>query len=437
MFYTERRLTPHSATHLMVGDTEDERLARKAKELGPLAVQRLTAPGMHAVGGVAGLYLQVLPSGGRSWVLRLSVGSRRREMGLGGFPDVTLAGARDAARRARESVEAGQDPIDERRARKSALRAASAKAVTFKEAATAYIAAHSPSWRNPKHRQQWENTLDTYAYPKIGSLLVRDIETAHVLEVLEPIWTVRTETASRLRGRIERVLGWATVRGYRQGLNPARWRDHLSQQLPAPGRISRTRHHAALPADEVGAFMARLRKADGMGARALEFVILTAARSGEVRGARWPEIDLAGRVWTVPAERMKAGKEHRVPLSDAAIALLKGLPRVAGTDLVFAAVRGGPLSDMTLTAVLRRMEVPATAHGFRSTFRDWAAERTNYPRDVAEMALAHAIGDKVEAAYRRGDLFGKRQRLMSDWARFLGQPSPTGSVVPIHAAGPA
>lgn len=409
-------------------------MARKAKELGPLAVSRLTAPGMYAVGGVSGLYLQVLPSGGRSWVLRVMVGGRRRDMGLGGYPDVTLAGARDAARKARERIAEGVDPIEERRARKSALRAEAARVVTFEEAAKAYIAAHGDSWRNDKHRQQWENTLSTYAYPKIGKLAVRDIGLAHVLSILEPIWKERTETATRLRGRIERILGWATVRGYREGLNPARWRDHLDQQLAAPKRIANSQHHAALPFGEIGGFMDRLRAAPGMGARALEFTILTVARSGEVRGATWSEIDLDRAVWTVPGERMKMGREHRVPLSPDAVALLQALPRIAGSDLVFPAARGGPLSDMTLTAVLRRMGIPVTVHGFRSTFRDWAAERTNYPRDAAEMALAHAIGDKVEAAYRRGDLFDKRTRMMADWARFVGTVAPAGQVISIGEA---
>jgi integrase len=411
-------------------------MARKAKELGPLAVSRLTAPGLHAVGGVSGLYLQVLPSGGRSWVLRATVGGKRRDMGLGGFPDVLLAGARDAARKAREKIDNGLDPIEERRRAKSALLAATAKVITFEEAAKAYMAAHESSWRNAKHRQQWENTLKAYAYPKIGKLSVRDIEVAHVLSVLEPIWGDRTETAKRLRGRIERVMGWATSRGHREGLNPARWRDHLDQQLAAPGKIAKPEHHAALPMAEIGAFVERLRGAEGMGARALEFAILTAARSGEVRGATWSEIDLGEKLWIVPADRMKASREHRVPLSSAAVKLLEALPRMAGTDLVFPAARGGQLSDMTLTAVLRRMKVPVTAHGFRSTFRDWASERTNYPRDVAEMALAHTIGDKVEAAYRRGDLFTKRQRMMADWAKFCGTPAAatSGNVTPIRSA---
>lgn len=394
-------------------------MPRKATEMGALALSRLLRPGLHAVGGVAGLYLQILPTGGRSWVLRAMVAGKRRDMGLGGFPDVTLAGAREKARLARQAIDSGLDPIEERRRAKSALRAEGAKVVTFEEAAKAYVAAHQAAWRNAKHRQQWENTLTTYAYPKIGKLSVHDIELAHVLSVLEPIWVSRTETATRLRGRIERVLGWAISRGYRDGPNPARWRDHLDQQLANPSRIAKAEHHSALPVNEMGGFMVALRKVAGTGARALEFAILTAARSGEVRGAKWVEIDLEDRVWTVPAARMKAGREHRVPLSPAAVAVLESLPRKAPNELLFSSVRGGQLSDMTLGAVLRRMKVPVTVHGFRSTFRDWASEQTNYPRDAAEMALAHAIGDRVEAAYRRGDLFTKRRDMMDDWSAFV------------------
>jgi integrase len=295
-------------------------------------------------------------------------------------------------------------------------------AYTFKECAEAYIKAHASTWKNDKHRQQWRNTLAQHAYPVMGSLLVRDVKLPHVLAVLEPIWGTTNETAVRLRGRIELVLDWATARAYREGLNPARWRGHLDKLLARPSKINNRQHHAALPVSEAGALMPRLRAAEGIGARALEFLILTAARSGEVRGATWAEIDRDARMWTVPAERMKAGKVHRVPLSAEAMALLDALPRLAGSDLVFPAPRGGALSDMTLTAVLRRMAVAAVPHGFRSTFRDWAAERTNYPRDVAEMALAHTIGDKVEAAYRRGDLLEKRTAMMADWASFLSRP---------------
>lgn len=407
-------------------------MARKAKELGALEVSRLTTPGMHAVGKVAGLYLQVLESGGRSWILRIKVGDRRRDMGLGGYPDVTLAQAREKAQAKRELVSEGRDPISERQAARNALKVAQASSLTFKQSAAAYIAAHESSWRNLKHRNQWENTLETYAHPHFGDLQVRDIALPHILAALEPIWQTKTETATRVRGRIEQVLDWATARGYREGLNPARWRGHLDKLLAKPSKVSKTEHLQALPVADMGAFMTELRKHEGTGAKALEFAILTAARSGEVRGATWNEIDLKAGAWIIPAERMKAGREHRVPLSAAAVDLLKTLPRVAGTDLVFPAPRGGQLSDMTLTAVLRRMDAPAVPHGFRSTFRDWAAERTNYPRDMAEMALAHAISDKVEAAYRRGDMFEKRRRMMDDWAAFCAQPAVKGKVTPIN-----
>lgn len=408
-------------------------MGRKAAELTALEVKARTTPGMHFVGGVAGLALQVLPTGGRSWVLRIVVGGKRRDMGLGGFPDVTLAGAREAAREARAKVRQGIDPIEQQRSARSALKATMAAALTFEQCAGKYIAAHEAGWRNAKHAQQWRNTLEQHAYPAMGSLLVRDVGLTHVLAVLEPIWRTKTETASRLRGRIESVLDWATARGYRDGLNPARWRGHLDKLLPAPAKVTKVDHHTALPVGDIGAFMVRLRAAEGTGARALEFAILTAARSGEVRGATWAEVDRDAKVWIVPGERMKAGKEHRVPLSDAALQVLAAVPRMAGTDLVFPASRGGPLSDMTLTAVLRRLDVPAVPHGFRSTFRDWCAERTNYPRDVAEMALAHTIGDKVEAAYRRGDLFEKRRLMMDEWAAFLSRPEGKAKVLRMRA----
>jgi len=416
---------------------------RKSRELSPLEVGRLKEPGLHFVGGVAGLALQVQAAGARSWILRIAVGGKRREMGLGGFPDVTLADARRRARDEREKANKGVDPIAERQAADSLLRADRAKAVTFKAAALAYIEAHEPSWRNAKHAEQWRNTLAS-TYPAIGELHVRDVGLAQVLQVLEPIWKEKTETASRLRGRIESVLDWATARGYRDGLNPARWRGHLDHLLPAPSKIMKVGHMAAIPVGEAGAFMQALRKQEGTGARALEFAILTAARSGEVRGATWSEIDLEAALWVCPAERMKANKEHRVPLSPAAVDLLRSLPataptaesntRTAAQRLVFPAPRGGVLSDMTLVAVTRRMGAAAVPHGFRSTFRDWCAERTNYPREVAEMALAHAISDKVEAAYRRGDLFEKRRRLMADWAKFLSKvEEKKGTVVPFKA----
>ena len=406
-------------------------MPKLAKELGALAVSKISEPGLHFVGGVPGLALQVTPAGARSWTLRVMIGGKRRDMGLGGFSPsgVTLARAREAAVEARELIRNGIDPIQQQQAAQSALRAAMVDALTFKECAERYIKAHAASWKNAKHCQQWRNTLAQHAYPVFGELLVRDVKLSHVMAVLEPMWATTNETAVRLRGRIEIVLDWAAARELRDATNPARWRGHLDKLLAKPSKINKREHHAALSVGDVGAFMARLRTADGMGARALEFVILTAARSGEVRGATWAEFDLGAKVFTVPVSRMKAGKEHRVPLSAEALALLQALPRMAGSEFVFPAPRGGALSDMTLTAVLRRLQVPAVPHGFRSTFRDWAAERTNYPRDVAEMALAHAIGDKVEAAYRRGDLFEKRAAMMDDWAKFLARAETKGQVV--------
>jgi integrase len=393
-------------------------MGRKAKELGPLAVSRLAAPGLHFVGGVAGLALQVNGRGARSWILRLQVGDKRRDMGLGGFPDVPLAGAREAARAARAKVREGIDPVADARALRSAMKSDQAAAKTFRFCAQAYVDTQEAGWRNAKHAQQWRNTLGTYAYPLIGDLLVRDIALPNVLAVLEPIWTTKTETASRLRGRLESILDWAATRGYRTGANPARWKGHLDTVLPAARSVANAGHHSALPIAEMGTVMAAIQGQAGMSARALEFAILTAARSGEVRGARWAEVNGNTATWTVPAERMRAGREHRVPLSKEAQAVLGALPRGEPDSMIFASPRGGMLSDMSLTAVLRRMKVDAVPHGFRSKFRDWCAERTNYPREVAEMALAHAIGDKVEAAYRRGDLFEKRRRLMQDWAIF-------------------
>ena len=411
-------------------------MPKKAKELGPLDVKRIVEPGLHAVGGVAGLHLQVLPSGGKSWLLRIVIGGKRREVGLGGFPDVPLALAREKAREVRETVQQGRDPIAERAAARSALAAQRGAEITFDECAEKFIAAKSAEWRSAKHAAQWTATLTTYASPVLGTMQVRDIELAHIVKVLEKddFWTAKTETASRVRGRIESVLDWATVRGYRKGENPARWKGHLDKVLPAPKKVAKVEHHAALPVDAIGAFMRDLRQREGIAARALEVLILTAARSGELRGMTWAEVNLDDAVWIVPAARMKAKREHRVPLSVRVIEVLRGLPVVAG-GLVFPGMReGSPLSDMTLTAVLRRMgRGDLTAHGFRSTFRDWAAERTNYPRDVAEMALAHTIGDKVEAAYRRGDLFDKRSRMMEDWARLCDTVQMAGEVLPIRA----
>lgn len=411
-------------------------MPKKATELGPLQVSRLKKPGAHAVGGVAGLQLKINDAGARSWVLRTMVAGKRRDMGLGGYPDVTLAQAREKAREARGQVEKGADPILARQEARSALAVAKSKAKTFDECVTAFMKAKSKEWRNLKHRDQWQTTLD-YARKTIGPLLVKDIGVTQVLEVLEPIWHTTTETASRLRGRLESVIDFATARGYRSGDNPARWRGHLDQLLAKPKKIAAVKHRPAVPHERIGAFMAKLRQVEGMSARALEFAVLTAARSGEVRGATWSEIDLDAGVWTVPANRMKAKKEHRVPLSSAAIKVLKALPRMEGVEIVFPGRKNQELSDMSLSACMRRLGFQDAAgrmcvpHGCRSTFRDWAGEETAYPKDLAEMALAHAIESAVEAAYRRGDMLEKRQRMMEDWAKFCSMLEKPKAVIEI------
>lgn len=425
-------MADHIASSKLMGLT----MGQKTKPLASIEVQRLRTPGLHFVGEVAGLALLVKATGARSWILRCSIAGKRRDMGLGGFPDVTLADAHRRARELREQIDNGLDPIGQRREARAALLAASVKAMTFNQCVDAYLDAHNEAWSNAKHRQQWRNTLATYAGPVIGALDVAQIEVGHVLKVLQPIWSAKTETASRLRGRIESVLSWATTAGCRAGENPARWKGHLQNLLAMPSKIAKVEHHAALPYRELGAFMADLSKREGTGARALEFAILTAARSGEVRGATWAEIDVEAALWTIPGERMKAKNEHTVPLCDEAIDLLRELPHEG--DLVFpGAVAGRPLSDMSLTAVLRRMgrRGDLTAHGFRSTFRDWAAEQTAYSSEVVEMSLAHTIGNKVEAAYRRGDLIEKRRRLMADWARYCATvATTTGTVLPMRGA---
>lgn len=429
-------------------------MPKKAKALSPLEVGRLTTPGLHAVGGVTGLHLIVKDTGARSWILRATVGSKRRDIGMGGFPDVTLAQAREKAREAREAIRAGSDLILLRREARSALIAAQAAAVTFDEAANSYIKSHEAGWRNVKHAAQWRATLKEYASPVIGNMLVADVKTSHIVKVLEPIWRTKTETASRLRGRIEQILDWSRVRGYRSGENPARWRGHLDKLLPATSKVAKQGNHPALDWREVGAFWSALAGIEGIGAAALRFAILTAARSGEVRGATWKEIDLQAGIWTVPAARTKSGREHRVPLTQTALDVLRELPRIEGSDLIFTSPRGGELSDATLNAAIKRLHEAsvkaggdgwidrrqddrvATAHGIaRSTFRTWAAEATAYPREIAEAALAHVITDKTEAAYQRGDALDRRRRLMDDWSRFLVTPSATAAAVhPIRGA---
>ena len=394
-------------------------------------------PGRHADGG--GLHLLVKESGARSWVYRFMLKGKARDIGLGaasGPETISLATARDKAAALRVQVKAGVDPLAERQ-RGAAEALASAQAalidgITFKAVAETYIGTNEASWRNDKHRQQWRNTLASYVYPVMGELPVADIATAHVLKILEPIWLDKPETASRIRGRIETVLDAAKARGYREGENPARWRGHIAQILPARSRLTRG-HHKAMAYEAIPAFMDKLREREAMAALALEFVILTATRTSEVLGATWAEVDLDKAIWTVPASRMKAGKEHRIPLSPRAVEILETV-KPLGKASLFPADKGGKLSTMAMSMLLRRMKLDCTVHGFRSGFRDWAAECTGYAHEVCEMALAHVIGNKSEAAYRRGDMFDKRRRLMADWAAYCANGSAAGAeVTPIRA----
>ncbi|MEK6724883.1 MAG: integrase arm-type DNA-binding domain-containing protein [Pseudomonadota bacterium] len=404
--------------------------------LTPLAVKNAKA-GRHADGG--GLHLLVKESGARSWVYRFMLNGKSRDVGLGAAgPDgISLSQARDARDALRLKVKAGIDPLDERQ-RKAAEALAAAQVaqvagMTFKGVAETYISPNEARRRNHKHRQQWRNTLASYVYPVIGELPVAEIATAHVLKILEPIWQDKPETASRIRGRIETVLDAAKARGYREGENPARWRGHIAQILPRRSRLTRG-HHKAMPYEAIPAFVAKLREREAMAALALEFVILTASRTSEVLGATWAEVDLDNALWTVPASRMKAGKEHRIPLSPRAVEILEAV-KPLGKASLFPANKSGKLSTMAMSMLLRRMDVAATVHGFRSTFRDWAAERTGYAHEVAEMALAHTIESAVERAYRRGDLFAKRRRLMADWATYCASDGAAGAKVsPIRRA---
>lgn len=408
-------------------------MPRIARELTAIEIKRITKPGTHAVGGVPGLLLQVTKTGAKSWILRAWVGGHRREMGLGGYPEVTLAKARDKARKAKAAIREGIDPIEEQRAAKGELASSRAKEKTFDECVKSYLAIKLTEFSNPKHAAQWASTLKTYASPVIGKLPISEVTRPHIIKTLEPIWQTKTETATRVRGRIESVLAWATVSGFREGDNPACWKGNLDAVLPKPGKLKNVQHHKALPWQEISEFMVKLRQRNGMAARCLEFTILTGLRSGEVRGAQWQEIDLPAKTWTVPAERMKTSKAHTVPLCDDAVKLLKDLPRFEDNELVFPGARGGLLSDVAVTKHIRAMGYDVTTHGFRSTLRDWIAENTSYPHHVAEMALAHTIGNAVERAYRRGDLLAKRTRLMADWCKFINQPTKAGEIISIRS----
>jgi integrase len=408
-------------------------MAKIISKLSALAVASAKIPGLYGDGG--GLYLQVSANGSKSWIFRFKADGRSRYMGLGSLKTISFAKAREAASKCRELRLQGIDPIAQRGWVRTAARLEAVKNMTFDECRDAYIAAHKAGWRNAKHRMQWINTLHTYVSPVFGKLAVQAVDVARVTQVLEPIWSTKPETASRLRGRIERVLDWAKARGFRSGENPARWRGHLDQLLPARLKVHKVRHHAALPFRELPPFMASLRERAAVAARALEFAILTAARTGEVIDATWGEIDLGRRIWTVPASRMKGYRDHRVPLSDHAVALLDEMQETRSNEFVFSRHGGKPLSNMALPMMLRRMgRSDVTAHGFRSSFRTWAAERTGFPREVVEAALAHVIGNKVEAAYQRGDLLDKRRELMAEWGEYCASPaSAIGSAVSLKS----
>ena len=410
-------------------------MAREVHRLSAKAVEKQRAPGYFCDGG--GLYLQVSPTVSKSWIFRYTRDGKTREMGLGSQSIISLADARTKAADARRQLAEGVDPIAARDAQRAKARLQAANSITFRECWQKYIAAHRAGWRNEKHGDQWENTLETYAGPHIGALAVCDVDTPHVLRVLEPIWSTKPETASRVRGRIERVLDYGKVRGWRSGENPARWRGHLDNTLAGGLNRKNRQHHAALPYDEVGAFVRDLRAQEGTAARALEFLILNASRTKEVRLASPAELDLKKAIWIAPPEHMKGKREHRVPLSERAVSVAKAQPQ-DGPYLFPGMKEGEPLSDMAMLELLKRMgREDLTVHGFRSTFRDWAAESTTYPNEVCEMALAHAIADKAEAAYRRGDLFEKRRQLMADWADYCNAPEGKASVVSIKRAAKA
>ena len=440
----------------VLGEDKVGEVSVEAKGGGLTAAKvKAAKPGKYHDGGGTGLFLRVDMNGGRFWIQRIVIQGKRREIGLGGFPIVGLAEARKAALANKQLAYSGGDPLAERRKARETL--------TFADAVDRYLFAKLDEFRNEKHRKQWRATLDTYSRPLLGDMPVRSISVADVLRAVQPIWSDKTETASRLRGRIENVLSWATVAGHREGPNPARWKGNLSELLPKAAKVAKSDNQPALALGDVAGWWTDLAQREGMAARALEFITLTAARSGEVRGMKWEEIDFGPQdktdttdkspraVWTIPASRMQNGREHRVPLTKEALALLEALPRMEDSPFVFFAPRGGMLSDMSISAVMRRMQEaevkagrvgwldpknkrPAVPHGLRSTFRQWAAEG-GYPRDMAEMALAHFTGSEVERAYQRSDMLERRRAMMADWAGFLRGEIQGGNVVKLEAVG--
>ena len=414
-----------------------QEMPKRALELKSIQVNRISTPGRHPVGGVSGLYLNITDTGAKSWILRVMVGNKRRHIGLGSLADVSLAQARELAREKRKMVAEGIDPVELRKEARAMAVSQSEKGMTFEDAFERYFSEKLVSeLSNPKHRAQWRSTLTTYAYPTIGKVAVDEVSKEAVLSVLAPIWVTKTETATRVRQRIERVLDWATAMGYRSGPNPALWKGNLQQLLPAPAKIKNVVHYPAIALADVTRWFKILRTRDGVAAKAVQFLTLTASRSQEIRKAKWDEISFETGVWNVPADHMKAKIAHRVLLSKAALELLQKTPRFEGCSLVFPSPRNGEMSDATLAAVLKRIQQaettngglgfvdpvsrrPAVPHGLRSTFRDWAAEKTEHASDLAEIALAHEVGNEVQRAYRRGDMLERRRQLMEDWSRFL------------------
>ena len=412
-------------------------MPKRVKELSAIEVKRLVDPGFHAVGGVPGLHLRVNEGDGRSWILRAVVNDKRRDIGLGGFPDVSLAAAREAARAVREKIRSGVDPVEERAQDRKKLAAERNLGLTFAEAIERFLSSGKlDALTNAKHRAQWRSTLETYAVPIIGAKLLDEVDVNGIKAVLDPIWQTKHETATRVRSRLEAIFAWALVAGLRSGDNPAIWKGNLKELMPAINKATVQQHHPALSIGDAAAWFADLVTRSGLAARAMMFLALTAARSQEVRFASWSEINFDEQLWIVPAARMKMRREHRVPLTPAVVTLLTALPRMVGSDLIFPSIKSGPMSDMTLAAVMKRMHAdelkaerkgwidpvlrrPAVPHGMRSTFRDWVAEKTDYPGDMAEVALAHKVGSAVERAYRRGDMLSKRRQMMVDWTAYL------------------
>lgn len=427
-------------------------MPKKVEPLSPIEVKRLSHAiskdgepynALHPVGGVAGLLLQVTPSGAKSWIYRAVVGTKRRNIGLGGYPAVSLAKAREKAQEMREKIQQGIDPVEQKKEARRELIKQQLATMTFKDAAEQYIKKKAKDFKNDRQREQWQSTIDNYVNPIIGKIPVREIELPHIKAVLDPIWEQVTETASRVRGRIENILGWAAVHGYRSEENPARWKGFLDKVYPSPAKLKKVKHFEAVSVEAMPQFMQQLKQRAGDSAKALEFLILTASRTNEVIGDKrldkvgitWAEIDLNKKVWTVPADKMKSGKAHRVPLSDRAIAILNELPRKSDDQPIFSSTNNAIPSDNYLRSVLARMGINATVHGFRSVFKDWCREYTAYADEVSELALAHVNSDATRAAYARSELIDKRRLLMADWENYCYNGHPVTVSDKVSAIG--